>query len=183
MFNLNNNNKKKKIAAKFREDMKEIANKLEDECKGRPASVRITATSRRWKSECEHNYAKSTFITWRNKAYKGAPICCEWGIISFNPQEATTEITSEGTIDLLHFGLFTKTTTTLVKEALEAVMDNLCQTRTWPRRKEMNMPHDHGGCGRILLLQPSKGVLLYRMLLWRRSFRLQQIKVVLKRKP
>ena len=46
------------------------------------------------------------------------------GIISFNPpQEATTEITSEDTIDLLHFGLFTKSTTTLAKEALEAVMD------------------------------------------------------------
>ena len=110
----------KKIADKFREDMNEIANKLEDECKGRLATARITAMSKRWKYESEHNYRSSTFITSK---------CCEWGIISFNPQEATTEITSEGTIDLLHFGLFTKTTTTLVKEALEAVMDNLSNKR------------------------------------------------------
>ena len=45
-------------------------------------------------------------------------------MIYFNPQDATTAKTSEGTIDLLHFGLFTKTTTTLVKEALKVVMDN-----------------------------------------------------------
>ena len=100
--------------------MNKIANRLEDECEGRSAIARITATSKRWK-KCK--------LYIRHKAYKRAPICCEWGIISFNPQEATIEITSEGTIDLLHFGLFTKTTTTLAKEALEVVMDSSSNKR------------------------------------------------------
>ena len=80
-------------------------------------------------SESEHNYASSTFIAWQHEVYKRAPICCEWGIISFDLQEATTEITSEGTIDLLHFGIFTKTTTTLANEALEVVLDSTSDKR------------------------------------------------------
>ena len=53
-----------KIAGKFREDINEIANKLEDECEGRLAIARITATSKRWENESEHNYASSTFVGW-----------------------------------------------------------------------------------------------------------------------
>ena len=45
----------KTIADKFRKNMNEIANKLEDECEGHSAIARITATSTRWKGESEHN--------------------------------------------------------------------------------------------------------------------------------
>ena len=41
---------RKKITEKFRKDMNEIANKLEDECESRSAIARITATSIRWKA-------------------------------------------------------------------------------------------------------------------------------------
>ena len=175
---------RKKIAGQFRKDMNTLANELEDECKDCPVSTRITATSTRWKSESEHNYAGSQFIAWQNNMYNVAPICCEWGIISFNPQETTTEQAPEGTIDLFHHGIFTKTSTTLANEAFEVVKDSTSNKKIAKEERDLYATQLHyKGCGGILLLQPRKGVLRSRMLLWRRLFRLQQNKVMQKRKP
>ena len=140
---------------------------MEDECKEHLSSARITATLSRWESESEHNYARSPFIAWRNDTYNTAPICCEWGIISFNPQEATTELVPEGTTDLIHYGIFTKTTTTLTNETFEVVKDstsNKIMAKEERDSYDIQLQRLYGG---TLLPLPRKGVLRSRRLLWR----------------
>ena len=119
----------KTIVENFQKDLNILVNELEDKCTGCPTNARIAAISSRWKGERACNNVSSPFLTWHNNTYNAVPICCEWGIVSFNPQEATTNLVPEGTIDLIHIGIFTKNITNLANEAFDAVKESMSNKR------------------------------------------------------
>ena len=93
-------------ADNFRKKLNTLFNEIEDEYNDRTASHRITATYQTWSEGCTGSQVSSPFTTWRNRAYKSVPLCCEWGLVSFNPQDSRSNSISEGLVDLVHMGIF-----------------------------------------------------------------------------
>ena len=90
----------------FRKKLNTLFNEIEDVYNDRTASHLITASYQTWSEGCTASQDSSIFATWRNRAYKSAPLCCEWGLISFNPQDSRSNSISEGLMDLVHMGVF-----------------------------------------------------------------------------